>query len=195
VVRALGRPTTPSWGASAGALRVELRAVLRVVAASLAGGLLVGLVWWLLTPLPALEKRSAGVFAVGSSPESSIAADGWFAVVGLLAGVVAALLATALLRDSRLGALVGLTLGGLLGSVVAWQFGVLLGPEALDAAAAAAQVGERFTGPLRLSAYGVLLAWPTAAVIAYFAAAAGVESSRPAPAPDPSGAASDGAGP
>jgi hypothetical protein len=55
----------------------------------------------------------------------------------------------------------------------------VLGPEALDVSTAAAQVGDRFPGPLRLSAYGVLLAWPTAAVIAYFAAVAGVESGRP----------------
>jgi hypothetical protein len=160
----------------AGAVREEVRAAVLVVATSLAGGLLVGLLWWLLTPLPELEKRTAGVVSVSSSPESSIAADGWFAVIGLVTGVVAALLATAMLRGSRLGALLGLTVGGLLGSVVAWQFGVLLGPEPLDAAAAAAEVGDRFTGPLRLSALGVLLAWPTAAVIAYFAAAAGVES-------------------
>lgn len=164
----------------------EVGAALVVVAASLAGGLLVGLVWWLVTPLTELEKRATGVFSVGGDPETSIAADGWFAVIGLVAGVAAALLAATLFRASRLGALLGLTVGGLLGSVVAWRFGVLLGPESASESAAGAKVGDRFAGPLELSAIGVLLAWPTAAVIAYFAAVAGVESAAPKP-PVPEG--------
>jgi hypothetical protein len=161
-------------------VRDELRAGLLVVAASLAGGLLVGIVWWLATPLAELQKRPTGVFSVGASPETSIAADGWFAVIGLVSGVIAALLAATLLRESRLGALLGLTVGGLLGSVVAWRFGVLLGPGTLAESAAAVRVGDRFSGPLELSATGVLLAWPTASVIAFFAAVAGVESKAPA---------------
>jgi hypothetical protein len=167
--------STPLWPAltqrSDGA-----RNALLVVAASLAGGLLMGVLWWAVTPLAQLEKRPTGVFSVGGDAETSIAADGWFAVIGLVTGVVAALLAGVLLRRHRLGVLLGLAAGGLLGSVVAWRFGVLLGPAGLAESSAAAAVGDRFEAPLELSAVGVLLAWPIAAVIAYFAAVAGVES-------------------
>jgi hypothetical protein len=172
-MRALSSPTGDRVAALIGPWRDELRAGLLVVACSWAAGLVIGLVWWLATPLNELQKRPSGVFAVGSSPENAIAADGWFAVLGLVTGVVSALLAATLLRRRRLGALLGLTVGGLLGSVVAWQFGVLLGPQPLTEAAATADVGDRFSAPLELSAVGVLLAWPIAAVIAYFAAAAG----------------------
>jgi hypothetical protein len=165
----------PPWPASAGRSD-EVRAALLVVAVSLPVGLVMGLVWWAVTPLAQLEKRPSGVFLVGGGSETSIAADGWFAVIGLVIGAAAALLAAVLLRRNRLGVLLGLALGGLLGSVVAWRFGVLLGPPGLAEASAAAEVGDRFDAELQLSAVGVLLAWPTAAVIAYFAAVAGVES-------------------
>ncbi len=63
--------------------------------------------------------------------------------------------------------------------VVAWRFGALLGPGPIEATAAGLPAGSRFDGPLTVSAYGVLLAWPMAAVITYFAVAAGAESSEP----------------
>ncbi|MGH8893770.1 MAG: hypothetical protein ACRDWY_10785 [Actinomycetes bacterium] len=143
-----------------------------------------------MTPLALLEKRRAGVFSVGGSPETSIAADGWFAVAALGAGAVAAVLSATLLRESRLGALVGLSVGGLAGAVVAWRLGVLLGPPPVDQSAADVSVGTRFEGPLDLSAVGVLLAWPTASMIAFFAAVAGIESSRHQPS-EPGLAAED----
>jgi hypothetical protein len=146
-----------------------------VVAGSLAGGLVLGVGWWLLAPLAQLEKRAAGIFTVARSDETSIAADGWFAVAALVAGIAAALLTAVTLRDSRLGALLGLTVGGVAASLVAWRLGVLLGPPSVAESAAAAAVGDRFDGPLRLSAYGVLLVWPTVSVITFFAAVAGLD--------------------
>lgn len=118
------------------------------------------------------------MFAEGGSPETSIAADGWFAVCALVAGVLAAVVSGALLPERRLGVLAGLTLGGIGGSLVAWRLGVLLGPPSVEESAAALRDGTRFQGPLELSALGVLLAWSMASAIAFFAAVAGVEPSR-----------------
>lgn len=118
------------------------------------------------------------MFAVGGSPETSIAADGWFAVCALVAGVLTAIVSGALLPERRLGVLAGLTLGGIGGSLVAWRLGVLLGPSTVEESAAALRDGARFQGPLDLSALGVLMAWSMASAIAFFAAVAGVESSR-----------------
>jgi len=47
-------------------------------------------------------------------------------------------------------------------------------------AARALPVGGRLSAPLDVSAYGVLLTWPMAAVITYFAVAAGAETGAPA---------------
>lgn len=155
-------------------LRAELRAGLLVGLGCAVAGVLVGVVWRLVVPLAVLEKDATGVLQVGGA-ETEVAADGWFAVCAAVAGVVAAVAAALLLRSGRLGALVGLTVGGLVGAVVAWRVGLLLSPPELAASAKAARVGDTFEGPLRMSAYGVLLAWPTAAVITFFAIVAGLD--------------------
>lgn len=144
-----------------------------MTAGSVVAGFPVGLVWWLVTPLARLEKRADGVFAVGRQAETAVAADGWFAVCGLVAGAVVAVVAAVLVRR-RLAGLVGLAVGGVLGSLVAWFVGRLLGPGPLTDSAQALRIGERFDGPLDVSAPGVLLAWSMSAVAAYFAAVAGL---------------------
>ena len=155
-------------------LRAELRAGLLVGAGCAVAGVLVGIVWRLVVPLAVLKKDPTGVLQVGGA-ETEVAADGWFAVCAAVAGVLSAVLAVALLRRGRLGALLGLAAGGLVGAVVAWRVGLLLSPPEITASARSARVGDTFEGPLRISAIGVLLAWPTAAVITFFAIVAGLD--------------------
>ncbi len=124
-------------------------------------------------------KRPEGVFAVGTHTETAVAADGWFAIFALVAGAVAALLAAFLLRDQRLGALAGLAVGGVLGSLVVWRLGVLLGPPSITESAAGLANEAQFDGPLDISAKGVLLAWSTAAVVTFFTAVAGLDTREP----------------
>lgn len=143
---------------------------------SLLVGIPLGLLWWLVAPLARVEKRADGVFAAGLQTETAVAADGWFAVLAMGAGAVVALSAALLLRPARLGALLGLAAGGILGSAVAWRIGELLGPASVEASAAAASNGARFDGPLDLSARGVLLAWSVTAVVVFFAAVAGLDA-------------------
>ena len=142
---------------------------------SLAAGIPLGLAWWLLTPLARLEKRAGGVVGVGREAEAAVAADGWFAACAMVAGAVTAAL-VAFLVHQRLAGLAGLAVGGVLGSVLAWRLGSLLGPPSVEASAVSARVGARFDGPLDLSALGVLLAWPMAAMVVYFAIVAGLDA-------------------
>jgi hypothetical protein len=155
-------------------LRAELRSGLLVGLGCAVAGVVVGVLWRFVVPLAELKKTAAGVLQVGGA-ETEVAADGWFAVCAGLAGVLAAVAAALLLRSGRLGALVGLAAGGLVGALVAWRVGLLLSPPEIAAAAKAARVGDTLEGPLRMSAYGVLLAWPTAAVITFFAVVAGLD--------------------
>ncbi len=139
-------------------------------------GALAGVVWWLVSPLARFEKAAGGAVGVGQASETAIAADGWFAVTALVVGVLAGLAVAFLARGDRLAALVGLTLAGLLGSLVAWRVGEALGPASIEVQAAGLRTGTRFDGPLNLSALGVLLVWPTASVIVFFAAVAGLDT-------------------
>ena len=145
-------------------------------------GLPVGVLWRALAPLPRIIKRADGLYrAGGEGNESSIAADGWFALLALLAGVLIALAVYLLTRPGRVVPLLALAAGGLLGSVVAWRVGVLLGPGPIEETSRGLAVGSRFDAPLDVSALGVLLAWPMGAVITYFAVSAGADAGEPSP--------------
>jgi hypothetical protein len=148
-------------------------------------GLPVGLIWRAVAPLPRIIKRADGLYrAGGEGSEAAIAADGWFALLALLAGVLIALAVYLRTRPGRVVPLLALAAGGLLGAVVAWRLGVLLGPDPIEATARGLAVGARFEAPLDVSALGVLLAWPMGAVITYFAVSAGADAGEPAPGED-----------
>lgn len=155
--------------------RSEVRTALGVIGGCLLAGLLVGLLWRAIAPLPHLVTRADGVFLSGGEDEVAIAADGWFAVCGATAGLVAALVVFARLRPGRLGPLLGLAFGGIAGSLVAWWLGVQLGPGPILESAKGLANGSQFDGPLKLSARGVLFAWPLTSTVAYFALVAGLE--------------------
>lgn len=154
-----------------------MRTAALVALCSVLVALPVGVLWWVVAPLSLVLKRSDGLYrAGGEGDEAAVAADGWFAAVTLVTGIVVALVVYLRSRPGRVVPLVALVVGGLLGSVTAWQLGHLLGPGSIEATAAGLRTGATFRGPLDVSAYGVLLAWPMAAVITYFAVAAGAES-------------------
>ena len=144
----------------------------------LVAGAVTGVIWEMVTPLPQFQIVDGRALSSEFDVESAIAADGWFAICAAVAGIVSAAVVFAAVRAARISALVGLTLGGLLASVLAWRVGVELGPDSVRAAAAGLKDGETFSGPLELSALGVLFSWPLTAVIVYFALAAGLDGDR-----------------
>lgn len=145
-------------------------------------GLPVGLVWRAVVPLPRIIKRADGLFrAGGEGNEAAIAADGWFALLALLAGVLIALVVYLRTRPGRVVPLFALAAGGLLGAVIAWRVGVLLSPGPIEESARGLDVGSRFDAPLEISAFAVLLAWSMGAVITYFAVSAGAEVGETTP--------------
>ncbi len=138
--------------------------------------------WWLVTPLPEFLVDSTGVLYVGRDSERVIAADGWFAICSAVAGVVCAACVFIRWRLGTLAILLGLAVGGLVAAVAAWRLGSLLGPPPVEVQARTLEVGDRFQGPLQLSALGVLVAWPLASIAIYFSLVAGTVSAPAKPA-------------
>ncbi|GGV26261.1 hypothetical protein GCM10010495_47780 [Kitasatospora herbaricolor] len=153
----------------------ELRiGALTVLVCLLLGFVMAGLWVWLAPQVPLLVKGNRILYA-DPEGEQRAGADAVFALIGLGAGVVTALGAFLLTRrrGGGIAVAVGLTVGGLAGSLIAWRLGIRLGPTA-DVIAHARQVGDghRFTDALRLGAKGALLVWPMTAMVLLLALSA-----------------------
>jgi hypothetical protein len=142
-------------------------AVVTVVMALL-GGVLLGLLWWWLAPPVPLVSDGSAVYLKETEGEQAVGVDGTFTLLALGVGALSALIVYLVRRRGGVPLVVALTVGGLLGAVLAWRLGVWLGPET-DVAARAKEVGEgvTFSAPLKLSAKGALLAWPLAGVLVH----------------------------
>ncbi|MER6240872.1 ABC transporter permease [Streptomyces clavifer] len=141
-----------------------------VVAALLTvAGVALGLLWLWLAPRVPLVSDETAVFLKNSEGEEAIGADGTFVLLGLAFGLVSAAAVFLCRRRGGIPLVVGLALGGLLGSLLAWGIGTWLGPTS-DVVAHAREVGKgvTFDAPLKLHAVGAaMLAWPIAAMIVH----------------------------
>ncbi|KUJ54596.1 hypothetical protein ACZ90_65600 [Streptomyces albus subsp. albus] len=133
-------------------------------------GVLMGLLWLWLAPRVELIADKQAIYIKNSEGENAIGADGLFVLLGLGMGVLTAVAVFLFRRRGGIALVLGLALGGILGSVLAWRLGVFFGPES-DIKAHARQVGPgvTFDKPLELAAKGALLAWPAAAMAVHLA--------------------------
>jgi len=164
---------------------VRLVTVLALVVVLLLLGVATGAAWWAISPLPVFEVLDGRLASPVAEQETAVAADGWFAACAAIGGVLWALAVRRAIPVARIPVLAWLTVAGLAGSVLAWQVGTALGPDALPDSAEGLADGDRVTGPLQLSAYGVLLTWPLTSVIVLFALTAGLDRDRPVRAVSP----------
>ena len=178
--------------------RADSRTAAGVVGLLLVVGIPAGLLWWWVAPQPLYRVAAEGLYLAGSQPQAAEAADGWFLIITGAIGVVAGVLVWLRCRETPLGALLGLFVGGLAGAALAAAIGLLLGREDPFAAA----IGTLTDGSLEIHAWGVLLAEAGLAVVVWLLldllvlreepAADRVEAGGDAgPDPEPSGA--DGA--
>jgi len=153
-------------------LRTDVVISLVLVAASAVLGVLMGLLWHWLAPKVPLYADTTAIYLQDPEGEQAIGADGTFALIGMGAGLVLGALAywRTRRREGGVAVPIGLTLGGLLGAYVAMKVGIALGPSGdIIALAKSVPTGHTFDGPLKLTAYGVMLAWPFAALAALLA--------------------------
>ncbi|MFI9295020.1 DUF2567 domain-containing protein [Streptomyces gardneri] len=142
-----------------------------VALVSTAVGALLGVLWLWLAPRVLLISDGKGVYLRDSEGESAIGVDGTFVLLALAFGAVAALVVFLLRRKGGVPLVLGLALGGVLGSLVAWGVGTSFGP-ARDVVAHAKSVGPNvvFEAPIELNmAAAAMLAWPLAAMIVHLA--------------------------
>ncbi|GAA2961283.1 ABC transporter permease [Streptomyces enissocaesilis] len=177
-------------------LSTEVVRAFVVVLALTVLGVALGLLWLWLAPRVPLVSTDKAVFLKDTEGEEAVGADGTFVLLALTFGAVGAALAFWFNRRGGIPLVVGLALGGLLGSLLAWGVGVWFGPTD-DVVARAREVGQgvTFDAPLKLGAKGALLAWPMAAMLVHLALTAlfgprdpepewGTAYGDPGPAPD-----------
>ncbi|WP_327711567.1 ABC transporter permease [Streptomyces sp. NBC_00464] len=188
--------------------RADLRRAALVALAVTVAGVALGLLWLWLAPRVPLVSDDTAVFLSNSEGEEAIGADGTFALLALAFGAVSAGLAFWFHRKGGIALVVGLAVGGLLGSLLAWRLGIWLGPTD-DVVAHAREVGKGviFDAPLELHAKGALLAWSLAAMAVHLGLTALFGPRDPEPewgvyhpvpsggAPAPSGSAPAPSGP
>lgn len=146
----------------------RFRVVAAIVGVSVIVGAAVGGIWYAIAPRPELVVVDGGV-GYTSVFTSGAGMDMWFGMLGLVAGVVCALCASWRFPTAGWTLLVALVVGGLAGSVLAWQLAMALAGGSTDISvdlAAGLPAGAVFEGPLALNAYGVLGVWPVAAIAA-----------------------------
>ncbi|MFJ3333557.1 hypothetical protein [Streptomyces sp. NPDC086766] len=153
-------------------MKTEVREAAVVTVGVALGGLLLGLLWWWLAPQVPLVgdvvDNSWVVYFKDTEGEQAIGVDGTFTLLALAFGLVSALAVFLVRRRGGVPLVVALCVGGLLGSLLAWRFGIWLGPgKDVIAHAKAAGKGVTFPAPLKLNAKGALLAWPLAALVVH----------------------------
>ncbi|MEU6555141.1 AAA family ATPase [Streptomyces sp. NPDC046915] len=153
-------------------MKTEVRDAAVITVAMALGGVLLGLLWLWLAPHVPLVGDASGknwiVYLKDTEGEQAIGVDGTFTLLALAFGAVSAVVVFLLRRRGGVPLVVALTVGGVLGSLLAWRLGVWLGPEK-DVLAHARSVGKgvTFSAPLKLGAHGALLAWSVSAVLVH----------------------------
>jgi hypothetical protein len=144
--------------------RQLLTATLTTLVTALPGAL-VGFVWQAISP--SVRYVVIGGKPVLADPETQalISADGRYAVLTALAGVVcgaAAYLAAG--RGTDIAIAAGLAAGGIGAALLAWRAGHQIGLPAFQHAVRGAKDGALATGPADLYATGALTFWPIIAL-------------------------------
>jgi hypothetical protein len=119
-----------------------------------------GWLWSALAPAVPLVKTEGGAALTDPQPEEFVAADGWFTLLGLGFGVLAAIVVWALVRRHRGPyVLLGVAVGTVGAALMAWWLGGLIAQNNFDELLASAPVGTPLSRPAELRAGGFEWLW------------------------------------
>lgn len=161
----------------------ELRQAAVVTVLVALAGVALGLLWLWLAPRVPLVSDGSAVFLENSEGEEAIGADGTFVLLAVGFGVLSAAAVFWRLRRGGVLVVIGLALGGVLGSLAAWRVGVWLGPSS-DVVARAREAGKGvvFDAPLELHAVAAaVLVWPFVALALHVLLTAAFGEREPEP--------------
>ncbi|WP_307845340.1 hypothetical protein [Planomonospora sp. ID67723] len=149
-------------------------------------GAAAGVLWSLLAPRAPYVVTEQGPVLADPSTQALIAADGWFAVVTGALGLICGAAGYTLSRRGRpLAVLLGLAAGGLLAAYLTLTVGGAVNLGAVTVTAAGPDT-PMVPGRLKLTANGVIFAWPMLAAGLFFALE-GVAGYRESPLRQPFG--------
>jgi hypothetical protein len=148
--------------------RRAVRVAVVIIGWSLLIGVAFGPLWAAIAPGVEVTVREGGAFLNQEQGALLIGVDGWYTVLAIVAGIVSGALAWWRFRHEIVGMLAGAAIGGLLGSLLAWQAGRWFGPGPLRPRVEGATDGTVLAAPLDLAAKAALLVWPIAAVSVIF---------------------------
>lgn len=128
-------------------------------------GIVGGLLWWQVTPLAEWTRTAKSASMDELNLGITVAADGWFFVIGGVAGLVSGFVLAAWRRRDPVVTVLLLAVGSALGSALMHLVGHALGPGPLQQSLARAAVGQQVPVPLQVDAPGVYLVWPVATLL------------------------------
>ncbi len=148
----------------AGQLRIGAAATLIIAIL----GIPIGLLWAEVAPRTTYVIIGGKPYLGDPEAQTWIAADGWFAVLtavmGLLCGLLAYFLAG---RLREMGLLAALAVGGGAASVATWRLGHGIGLSTFRHVLHTGHDGATVKAALDLHASGVLITWPLIALVAF----------------------------
>ncbi len=135
-----------------------------VLGAFLVAGIAAGVLWPVLVDPVVVTRTELGLSTDEVALSNRFSNDGWYAVLGGVLGLGLGLGLTAWRRTHEVVTLLVLVAGALLATLVSAQLGRWLGPDDPNRALADAAIGASAPDVVRVSAEGVYLVWPIAAV-------------------------------
>lgn len=160
----LPEPVTREFARS---LAPQVAAALFVVVCGAVLGLVAGLVWTRLADHVRVVITAQGPDLLTYETNQFFAADGMFALIGLVGGVLVGIGAYRWRSRRGVVLLFGAGLAAVVAGLLAWQLGRQIGLAHYHQLLHSAHVGAQFDRPVDLRTKATLLWWPLGALLAY----------------------------